>query len=156
MTDKEYKSPAVDALVTLHAKHLSEFVSVWESAKAANIILPKTNDSDYLSMETLLFHVLRSSGNYLIWICKNLDLESPGILSPPDIEIINKQFKEYVQFLLNKWSSFLINLDVSALDKTFKSNWGVQYSIDAMLEHAVMHPIRHSFQLQKLIERQKK
>jgi hypothetical protein len=33
----------------------------------------------------------------------------------------------------------------------FPSRWNVHYCIDAMLEHAVMHPIRHTFQLQELL-----
>ncbi|GGM00994.1 hypothetical protein GCM10010841_06910 [Deinococcus aerophilus] len=28
---------------------------------------------------------------------------------------------------------------------------GMHYWIDAMLEHAVMHPVRHSFQLRELL-----
>ena len=41
-------------------------------------------------------------------------------------------------------------------DKVYTSNWGVNYCIDAMLEHAVMHPIRHEFQLKNLIAEQLK
>jgi len=33
----------------------------------------------------------------------------------------------------------------------YPSRWGTPYSIDAMLEHAVMHPIRHAYQLEKLM-----
>jgi hypothetical protein len=38
------------------------------------------------------------------------------------------------------------------LDKgIYPSRWGTEYCIDAMLEHAVMHPIRHEFQLRNLM-----
>jgi hypothetical protein len=33
----------------------------------------------------------------------------------------------------------------------YPSEWQTRYSIDAMLEHAVMHPIRHAFQLEELM-----
>jgi hypothetical protein len=33
----------------------------------------------------------------------------------------------------------------------YRSRWQTLYSIDAMLEHAVMHPIRHAFQLEELM-----
>jgi hypothetical protein len=33
----------------------------------------------------------------------------------------------------------------------YPSRWKTLYSIDAMLEHAVMHQVRHSFQLEKLM-----
>ena len=32
-------------------------------------------------------------------------------------------------------------------NETYASAWGVDYCIDAMLEHAVMHPLRHTAQL---------
>jgi hypothetical protein len=34
------------------------------------------------------------------------------------------------------------------------SKWGPPYCIDAMLEHAVMHPVRHTYQLQGLMAQQ--
>jgi hypothetical protein len=33
----------------------------------------------------------------------------------------------------------------------YPSHWGTRYCIDSMLEHAVMHPVRHTFQLDELI-----
>jgi len=33
----------------------------------------------------------------------------------------------------------------------YPSRWQTRYAIDSMLEHAVMHPIRHAFQLDELI-----
>ena len=35
----------------------------------------------------------------------------------------------------------------------YKSTWNVDYCIDAMLEHSIIHPIRHRFQLLELIKR---
>ena len=34
----------------------------------------------------------------------------------------------------------------------YPSRWQTRYCIDSMLEHAVMHPIRHAFQLDELIK----
>lgn len=33
----------------------------------------------------------------------------------------------------------------------YPSRWKTLYCVDAMLEHAVMHPIRHAFQLEELM-----
>ena len=40
-------------------------------------------------------------------------------------------------------------------DKESVTRWGSPYSINAMLEHAVMHPIRHRFQLENLLREQR-
>ncbi len=34
----------------------------------------------------------------------------------------------------------------------YPSRWQTRYCIDSMLEHAVMHPIRHAFQLDELLK----
>jgi hypothetical protein len=39
---------------------------------------------------------------------------------------------------------------------TFKTRWGEDMSCEGMLEHAVMHPLRHRFQLEELMEAQRK
>jgi len=33
----------------------------------------------------------------------------------------------------------------------YPTRWRTRYSVDSMLEHAVMHPIRHAFQLNELM-----
>ena len=38
-------------------------------------------------------------------------------------------------------------------DEEHLSRWKVTYCIDGMLEHAVMHPIRHRVQLEALLGR---
>ena len=50
--------------------------------------------------------------------------------------------------------SFLVEQSVPGerLDTSeYPSEWQTLYSIDSMLEHAVMHPIRHTFQLEELM-----
>ena len=36
-------------------------------------------------------------------------------------------------------------------DACYVAPWGPEYCIDAMLEHAAMHPMRHSYQLRRLM-----
>ncbi|MCJ7651709.1 MAG: hypothetical protein MUP85_24150, partial [Candidatus Lokiarchaeota archaeon] len=74
----------------------------------------------------------------------------------PVVENIEEKAEEHISHLIEKWELPLINVEPELFeDKVYKSNWGVDYSIDAMLEHAVMHPIRHEFQLENLIAEQK-
>ena len=37
-------------------------------------------------------------------------------------------------------------------EATHKSDWCMEISLDDLLEHAVMHPLRHGFQLEELLE----
>lgn len=148
----DYKYNGAKALVALQEEKLRSFLTCWRIAKELNISLPETDDKDYQSLETLLFHVLRASRGYLNWICENLKLQDPAIDPIPKLEVIEEKAGEYLEYLLNKWKHPLKDLDEKVFhENTYKSRWGVEYCIDAMLEHAVMHPIRHEYQLNNLI-----
>jgi hypothetical protein len=57
-----------------------------------------------------------------------------------------------MEHVLQWWGSSLQNVRDEQLEAPeFRSRWNTLYSIDAMLEHAVMHPIRHAFQLDELM-----
>ncbi len=148
----EYRYRGAGVLIYLQEKHMRSFQPVWKQAKEENVKLPETTDSDYRSLETLLFHVLRASRGYIKWICKKLDLPDPGIDAPPALEVIELRADSYLEHLLEKWRDPLKELDEKVFyDKAYLARWGVEYCIDAMLEHAVMHPVRHEFQLSNLI-----
>ena len=83
----------------------------------------------------------------------NLPLE---IEKEPEPELIEMKVNEYVSHLIEKWRLPLSEIPEDKFHSpSYTSNWGVEYCIDAMLEHAVMHPIRHEFQLKNLFENQK-
>jgi uncharacterized damage-inducible protein DinB len=144
-----YKSRAVRACVLLHEQHLRECLKVWQQAKAAKVQLPSTSDTDYQSLETLLSHVFRAARGYMVWICKQLSLPDPQIQAVPELDRIEAEAEAYLEHLLQRWRVPLKDVADNQLEpQTYLSNWGTPYCIDAMLEHAVMHPIRHGFQLE--------
>ena len=147
-----YKYGGAKALVALHEIHLRSFYETWKEAKQVGVKLPVTDDPYYKSLDTLLYHLLRSARGYMIWICDKLRLEDPKINETPPAEIIEQKAAEHLAHLFERWRLPLANVEPELFeDKVYKSNWEVDYCIDAMLEHAVMHPIRHEFQLKNLI-----
>jgi uncharacterized damage-inducible protein DinB len=149
---KQYKYNGARSLVLLHERHLKSCLSTWKTAKKLNISFPKSEDSDYQSMETLLRHILRAARGYMIWMCDKLDLENPDIEKVPEAEEIVEKADAYLSHLLEKWRLPLSEVPEEKYHASvYTSRWGVDYCIDAMLEHAVMHPIRHEYQLNNLI-----
>ena len=154
MKNNSYKYSGANSLILLHEKHLRLFWDTWKRAKNSNINLPETTDKDYESLETLLRHVLRAARGYMVWMCEKLNLSNPEIDDPPRIDEIEQDAANYIDHLLDKWKTPLKDVEeIKFSDKVYNSNWGVPYCIDAMLEHAVMHPIRHTFQLERLMEK---
>lgn len=150
----KYKYNGARALVLLHEQNLKSCVDTWHTAKKLNIKLPETDNEDYESLETLLRHILRSARSYMTWMCDKLNLPDPGIEKTPEPDVIESKADKHVVHILEKWRLPLADIPEERFDEVYKSRWGVDYCIDAMLEHAVMHPIRHEFQLRNLIEDQ--
>jgi hypothetical protein len=88
----------------------------------------------------------------MVWMCEKLELPDPDITPVPDEAMIEAESAGYLEHLLNKWSTPLAGVPEEAFsNRTFQSRWKVDYCIDAMLEHAVVHPKRHTFQLRTLM-----
>ncbi len=157
MTDLiKYKYNGARSLVILHDRHLRSCIRTWHEAKKLNIKLPATDDENYKSLEILLRHILRAARGYMTWICEKLNLPDPKIEKTPTSDSIEELADQHLSHLLEKWSTPLSEIEEEKFHTpTYTSRWGVDYCIDAMLEHAVMHPIRHEFQLRNLIAEQK-
>lgn len=149
LSDYRYRGAA--ALVLLHETHLREFVAIWRDAKSLGLHLPETADPDYASLETLLRHVLGCARGYMVWCCEKLTLGDPGIDPVPETGQIDESADQYVEHVLERWRRPLSGVSEKECNMVYDSRWGVGYCVDAMLEHAVMHPIRHSFQLEELM-----
>ena len=147
-----YESRAVRALVILHDAQLRRFLDTWKRARAASVVLPVTAEPDYASIETLLRHVLGAARGYMTWMCEMLGLPDPQIRVAPDAAILAGEADTYMEHVLESWRSPLQHVTDEQLERPeYLSRWQTRYCIDAMLEHAVMHPIRHTFQLEELM-----
>ena len=148
-----YRSRAVRAMVLLHEEHLRRFVHTWRLALATSVSLPPTDDPAYASLGALGRHVLGAAGSYMVWMCEVLTLPDPGIRSAPDVAAMVRDADDYLEHVLERWRTPLREVPDERLETPeYPSRWQTRYCIDSMLEHAVMHPIRHAFQLDELIK----
>ena len=148
----EYQYNGARALVELHEQYLRRFVQTWKRARSVSLALPDTQDPNYASLETMLFHVLAAARGYMRWMCTVLDLPDPEIDKPPGVEGVATAADAYVDRIAERWAQPLANVAAERFrDREYASRWETRYCIDAMLEHAVMHPIRHDHQLRVLL-----
>jgi hypothetical protein len=89
----------------------------------------------------------------MTWMCDKLGYPDPQIQEPPQVMEIEARAAEFLEHLLARWRVPLAELTEERSAEEYKSRWGSTYCIDGMLEHAVMHPIRHAFQLKDLMSR---
>ena len=150
-----YRYGSGRSLVILHGQYLRELFEVWRKAKASEIGLPETDDPSYVSLETLLGHVLGAARHYIRWMCEKLELPDPEIRKTPELDAIEDEAEGYLGHLIDRWRSPLADVEEKRFHRPeYPSAWRTRYCIDAMLEHAVVHPILHRVQLQELLEEQ--
>jgi hypothetical protein len=148
----DYRSRGARALVLLHDRAMRELLPLWRKARAAGVRLPPTDDPSYASLETLLHHAFRASGGYMTWLCEKLGLPDPVIRPAPAPEVIAKEADDHLGHLLERWRLPLAAVEGERFEAIHTTRWGEQMSLEGMLEHAVMHPLRHRFQLEELME----
>jgi len=153
---QNYRYRGARALVLLHGQAMRAFLPVWQRAKAAQVRLPSTQDPNYASLESLLQHTLRAARGYMTWLCEKLGLPDPGISSEPEASRVEREAESYMERLLERWRLPLADVEEARFQTIHKSRWGEDMSLEGMLEHAVMHPLRHRFQLEELMEAQGK
>lgn len=150
-----FKSNAVRSCVELHEVELKRFYETWEAFRASGTPLPPTDDPSYASPEHLGGHVLRAARNYLTWIgdcvkrpVTDVDLDDDGVS-------VARKGHAFMDEVLAAWRRHLAILeDAELTPAAFKSRWGEDYNVEQMLEHAVVHPMRHRIQLERLMAAQ--
>ncbi len=157
-TFPNYKYRSARAMILLHEQYLREFLDTWKQAKAVGVVLPESNHSAYISLETLLKHVLGCPKHYMEWICQKLELPGPEIAPPPEPAVIEAEAESYLEHVIQQWRTPLADIpqEPAFWRPLYMSDWEEEYSINSMLEHAVLHPALHRFQLINLMKEQQK
>ena len=151
-----FKSRGVRALVLLQMDEMHRLFDVWKKAKRAGVKLPGTSDPAYQSLDLLMRHPLRSCRGYMTWLCEVLGRPEPAVKEPPEPEKVLASGPAYLEVLDAAWQKHLAWMPNEVLDSNdiYTTRWGQPMTVEAMLEHAVAHPMRHRFQLEELIEAQ--
>jgi hypothetical protein len=148
-----FKSRGVRALVMLQMDEMNRLFVVWKKAKRLGVKLPRTRDPAYQSLDLLMRHPLRACRGYLTWLCEVLGRPDPQVADPPEPENVAAQGAAYLMLLEKAWGRHMAWMPGKVLDSftVHTSRWGAPMTVEAMLEHAVAHPMRHRFQLEELI-----
>lgn len=150
----DFQSRGVRALVELHERELRRFLEAWNRFVAANAPMPEAlGDDSYKDREHLAGHVLMSARGYLTWIGKCVGRPVTDVDETRDPYAIVPRAADFMENVLAAWRNNLAHLrDEECAKEVYQSRWGEPYNIEQMLEHAVVHPMRHRLQLEKILE----
>ncbi|MDQ6531155.1 DinB family protein [Flavobacterium sp. LHD-85] len=145
---KTYRKGAIGALLDEYERailDLSKTISSFNDTAITTTI----ND---VSVQSILAHVVRSGYAYALYIQK-LSGEQNSI---PDL-VYRKTVSEYQNdltaffiFTENVLKNFSDNqLEECNNEKKITTSWGQVYDIEQMMEHAIVHILRHRRQIEK-------
>jgi uncharacterized damage-inducible protein DinB len=156
MQTKINRNGAVGALLDIYEQAISDLVKVIEDIphNALTIIIDeKTKDENCKSLQAILSHVVHSGYGYATGI-HNLNgnnIQRPG-------KTFRLTIKEYAEDLANVFDytqNVLKEIEDSELEQLdnslkIKTGWGQYYDIEQMMEHAIVHILRHNRQIAKI------
>jgi hypothetical protein len=147
-----FKSNAVRSCVELHEIEIKRFFETWQAFRVSGTPLPKTDDPSYQSADHVGGHVFRAARSYLTWIGECVKRPVTDLDSDTDPVSIAHKGRVFIEAVLDAWRRQLALLeDTELAPNTYPSRWGEPYNIEQMLEHAVVHPMRHRIQLERLM-----
>lgn len=116
------------------------------------VIDSQTKDEDCRSVQTIMSHVVRAGYNYADYIREQFSIGSARpqnkLLSHQEsLEQLNAALEYTAQTLEGRWEMS----DEEITGTVINSRWGVVYNVEGLLEHAIVHILRHRRQIEKFI-----
>jgi uncharacterized damage-inducible protein DinB len=150
----EFRSRAVRSLVELHEREMRSFQQVWQRYVAADLPMPEAHgDETYASRDTLAGHVLMAARGYLTRIGEWVGRPVTDVDDTKDPAQVVARAAEFADQVLAAYRRHLAEITTEELEpQVHRTRWGELMSVENLLEHAVVHPMRHRIQLERMLE----
>jgi uncharacterized damage-inducible protein DinB len=152
---KTYRTGAIGALLDEYERAIDDlkFVIIDVSDEdLATIVDAETKDVDCHSIQTIVAHVVSSAYGYAIYMHKHLgeNMEFMPKINRNSSEAYCQDLDAAFQFNLALFEKYP-NLKLEELDndKKILTRWGQIFDYDQLLEHAIVHILRHRRQIER-------
>jgi uncharacterized damage-inducible protein DinB len=150
----EYRPGAIGALTDEYEKALTEFIVVLRTIPEDLFLLADDSKlENFKSIRNITLHIVRAGYSYSNYIRKRFGDEI--VLNEFKINSINeaveeldKMFQYKVKTFENKW----LLSDDEMMNTIIKTSW-TTYDLEALIEHSIVHILRHRLQIQKIIKK---
>lgn len=157
MANKANLSGAFAALMDEYNKATNELIEVIQLISPAHLtktIEPKSENPDCISIQTILTHVTASIFSYAVYIENAIGLttERPPRLYFQHVDEYISRLKEAMTYTENVFiQNSNIQLEEFDSSKKINARWGQQYDVEQMMEHAIVHILRHRRQIERAL-----
>src|SRR4030095_13591060 len=157
---KQELTGTIGALLDEYKKAINELISVVKSLNSKEILAikdDKTTDQNCRSVQTILTHVVYAGYGYTNFIENHYGSKKERrprqFFENADdyIQELNGMFDDCQNFFMEHAGIELEEYDAS---KKILTHWGQVYDIDQMMEHAIVHVLKHRRQIQRFVSTQ--
>ena len=148
----EYRPGTIGALTDEYEKALNELMVVLKTIPEEVFVLTDdTKLENFKSIRNITLHIVRAGYAYSNYIRERFgDAISPNEIKIDSVEDaileLDKMFQYKINSYENKWH---LSFD-QMMQIIIKTVW-TTYDLEALIEHSIVHILRHRLQIQKLI-----
>lgn len=150
---EEYRKGAIGSLLDEYEKALFELKSVLQTVSETDYSRIVEGEDDHCcSIEVIMNHVVRAGYGYSKYIRDALSIDVNPIEDKkiPQKEIFGEIDKMFAYTAaIFEGERQITDEEMEAI--FFKTRWCVDYNIDQLLEHAIVHILRHRRQIDKFL-----
>lgn len=162
MTEKYRNNGAIGALLDEYERsigHLIDVIKDISDHQLVKIVDNETMDLDCRSIQSILSHVVRAGNHYAISIRRHqgeeltyldnlvLDTSHQYVAAIIDMfKYTEKVFQDYPDIMLEENNP----------TKKILVSWGQRYDVEQLMEHAIVHILRHRRQIERFLLKMKK
>ncbi|HEX7955943.1 MAG TPA: DinB family protein [Pyrinomonadaceae bacterium] len=134
------------------AADLSRLVERIPEDDFVRVVDTRTQDDACRSAQTIMSHVVRAAYGYADYIRERFSIAS----ARPQNEPLSRresleQFEAALEYTARTLEGRWLMSDEEITSTVINSPWGVVYDLEQMLEHAIVHVLRHRRQIEKFI-----
>ena len=156
---KVYRNGAIGALMDEYERAAGELISLLQTLSQETYVAvldAATPDPDCRSVQSIMNHVVRAGYGYSNYIRKQYsdpftERKETYDVQTPDLAIaaMHEMLAYTLDMMQNKWDLSFEEILKNVID----TNWKQRYDFDQLMEHAIVHILRHRRQIERLLSK---
>ena len=145
---------AIGALLDEYEKSIKELILTIRELNQTDLKLivdHETTDEDCQSIQTILTHIVQSGYTYVIevrkWLGEQIDYSDKKTLNgAQEYDLALLEMFNFTESLFKDYPD--IKLTELDLDRQIKVSWGQTFDVEQLMQHAIVHVLRHRRQIE--------
>lgn len=153
-----HKNGMLQALMEEYQRATKDYQQLLATLSLANfekIADPQTTDPDCKSIQTVTFHLVQSGHTYANYIRSTQQqpwIEYTEAIQTPEEGIV--ELDKMLLYTENAFGNLWQASNEVIATWSFETRWGTIYDIEQLMEHAIVHILRHRRQVEQFIHRE--